>query len=259
MTLQRLEPFIDGKTVAITGKATTLISPVDLTPSAELTEADAACVLRATQSAHAAYIANRKSSLAQRIQWLNAAAALVEKAAPEITAMLIRDIGKPRRAASFEANRSAAFLRATATEAIGLRGETIPVDAAPTGAGRMGFTRRYPYGVVAGITPFNAPINLLIQKVAPALVAGNAIVVKPHPAGTLPLAQRGEVRGHIDEIVDLHQVDGAGAQFPHRILHLRNSLGPARRPDLGRDKQFRAQAELGGNLAGDVLGAAIHG
>ena len=81
MTLQRLEPFIDGKTVAITGKATTLISPVDLTPSAELTEADAACVLRATQSAHAAYIANRKSSLAQRIQWLNAAAALVEKAA----------------------------------------------------------------------------------------------------------------------------------------------------------------------------------
>ena len=77
MTLQRLEPFIDGKTVAITGKATTLISPVDLTPSAELTEADAACVLRATQSAHAAYIANRKSSLAQRIQWLNAAAALV--------------------------------------------------------------------------------------------------------------------------------------------------------------------------------------
>ena len=52
------------------------------------------------------------------------------------------------------------------------------------GAGRLGFTMRVPYGVVAAITPFNAPINLLSQKLAPALAAGNAVVVKPHPAGT---------------------------------------------------------------------------
>ena len=241
MTLQRLEPFIDGKTVAITGKATTLISPVDLTPSAELTEADASCVLRATQSAHAAYIANRKSSLAQRIQWLNAAAALVEKAAPEITAMLIRDIGKPRRAASFEANRSAAFLRATATEAIGLRGETIPVDAAPTGAGRMGFTRRYPYGVVAGITPFNAPINLLIQKVAPALVAGNAIVVKPHPAGTrvaLRVAELFTAAGLPDGLFNVLTGDRAPAAA------------------LAADERVMAVTFTGGTAAGDALARA---
>jgi len=241
MTLQRLEPFIGGKTVAITGKATTLISPVDLTPSAELTEADAACVLRATQSAHAAYIANRKSSLAQRIQWLNAAAALVEKAAPEITAMLIRDIGKPRRAASFEANRSAAFLRATATEAIGLRGETIPVDAAPTGAGRMGFTRRYPYGVVAGITPFNAPINLLIQKVAPALVAGNAIVVKPHPAGTrvaLRVAELFTASGLPDGLFNVLTGDRAPAAA------------------LAADERVMAVTFTGGTAAGDALARA---
>ena len=68
-TIPRLEPFIDGKRVPIAGSATTLVSPIDLSPAAELTEADAACVLRATQSAQAAYQANRKASLAQRVQY----------------------------------------------------------------------------------------------------------------------------------------------------------------------------------------------
>jgi acyl-CoA reductase-like NAD-dependent aldehyde dehydrogenase len=98
--------------------------------------------------------------------------------------MLMRDIGKPKKAATFEANRSAHFLRATAAAVVQMGGETVPVDAAQAGAGRFGFTRHVPYGVIAAITPFNAPINLLVQKVAPALVAGNAIVVKPHPAAT---------------------------------------------------------------------------
>jgi acyl-CoA reductase-like NAD-dependent aldehyde dehydrogenase len=75
-------------------------------------------------------------------------------------------------------------VRACAAEILRVGGETLPLDAVPAGAGRMGFTRRVPYGVVAAITPFNAPINLLVQKVAPALAAGNAVVVKPHPAGT---------------------------------------------------------------------------
>ena len=54
----------------------------------------------------------------------------------------------------------------------------------PAGAGRFGFTTRVPYGVVAAVTPFNGPANLLIQKVAPALAVGNAVVVKPSPPGT---------------------------------------------------------------------------
>jgi acyl-CoA reductase-like NAD-dependent aldehyde dehydrogenase len=62
-------------------------------------------------------------------------------------------------------------------------GEVVPVDAAALGAGHYGFTRHVPFGAVGAITPFNAPVNLLVQKVGPALAAGNAIVVKPHPAG----------------------------------------------------------------------------
>jgi acyl-CoA reductase-like NAD-dependent aldehyde dehydrogenase len=65
-----------------------------------------------------------------------------------------------------------------------LTGEVLPLDVAAAGAGRFGFTVRIPYGVVAAITPFNGPVNLLIQKVAPALAVGNSVVVKPSPPGT---------------------------------------------------------------------------
>jgi acyl-CoA reductase-like NAD-dependent aldehyde dehydrogenase len=182
--LSRLCSFYAGAQSEHGGAGVPLVSPVDLQPYAELTETPAEIIEQAVQAAQAAYLAQRKASLALRSQWLLAAAAAVDKAAPEILEMLIQDIGKPKKAAAFEVQRSAHFLRATAQAVLQLSGETIPVDAAPAGAGRMGFTRRVPYGVVAGITPFNAPINLLVQKVAPALAAGNAILVKPHPAGT---------------------------------------------------------------------------
>jgi acyl-CoA reductase-like NAD-dependent aldehyde dehydrogenase len=98
--------------------------------------------------------------------------------------MIVEDIGKPVRAAMFEANRAAQLVRACASEIGTMRGDTLPLDAVEAGAGRMGFTRRVPFGVVAAVTPFNAPANLLLQKVAPALAAGNAVVAKPHPAGS---------------------------------------------------------------------------
>jgi acyl-CoA reductase-like NAD-dependent aldehyde dehydrogenase len=91
---------------------------------------------------------------------------------------------KPIRAARFEGRRGAEFLEATIAALSQLTTEVLPVDITPAGEGHFGFTRRHSYGVVAGITPFNAPINLLIQKVAPAIAAGNAIITKPAPAGT---------------------------------------------------------------------------
>ena len=94
------------------------------------------------------------------------------------------DIGKPRRAAEMEVRRSAAFIRNCAHQVQHLGGEVIPLDTAPAGAGLFGFTRRVPYGVIVAVTPFNAPSNLLIQKLAPAIVTGNAVVIKPSLQGT---------------------------------------------------------------------------
>ena len=125
------------------------------------------------------------------MEWLTAAADAIDKIEGELVRSLIRFIGKPRRAATFEAKRVGAFLRACAAQVPHLAGEVLPLDAAAAGAGRFGFTVRVPYGVVAAVTPFNGPANLLIQKVAPALAVGNAIVVKPHedtPLTALALA-----------------------------------------------------------------------
>jgi acyl-CoA reductase-like NAD-dependent aldehyde dehydrogenase len=180
-----LTPFIGGRrSTEGGGTDMPLTSPNDLKDYARLLEAPEARIDEAVRDSEAAYLAHRRVSTAERARWLNAAADAIQGAAAEFVDLLVSDIGKPHKAATFEAQRSAAFLRATAAQLLTMGGETLPVDNSPAGAGRFGFTRRVPYGVVAAIVPFNAPINLLSQKVGPALAMGNAVVVKPHPAGT---------------------------------------------------------------------------
>jgi acyl-CoA reductase-like NAD-dependent aldehyde dehydrogenase len=91
----------------------------------------------------------------------------------------------PRSSARMLASRSewptskldavAEFFELTAAALTQFGGETIPLDITAPGSGHFGFARHVPYGVVAAITPFNAPINLLVQKIAPAIGAGNAL------------------------------------------------------------------------------------
>ena len=183
--LPKLYPWIGGAehTRSVAGFST-LVSPVDERPACQMIEADAADVDAAVENAQAAFVAHQESTTAKRVEWLNAAADAVDKAEGAIIDSLIRTIGKPRRAATFEAKRAGQLLRACATQLPHLGGEVLPLDTTPLGAGRFGFTVRVPYGVVAAITPFNAPANLLIQKLGPALAMGNAVVVKPSPPGT---------------------------------------------------------------------------
>lgn len=86
----------------------------------------------------------------------------------------------------FEASRSAITIETSAEEAKRLTGEVLPLDGAPGAVGKLGFTLRVPCGVVAAITPFNFPLNLVCHKVGPALAAGNSIIVKP--ASDTPLS-----------------------------------------------------------------------
>ncbi len=179
-----LDPWIGGREDAGGNPARyDLISPVDGSLASRIVDADEALVDAAVRSAEDAFAEHRKTPAAARAAWLNKAADEIEAGREAIVAALIRDIGKPVRPATFEANRSAAFVRLVAAEIGALGGETLPLDVSVQGAGRHGFTRRAPYGVVGAITPFNAPANLLVQKVAPALAMGNAVVVKPAPQG----------------------------------------------------------------------------
>jgi acyl-CoA reductase-like NAD-dependent aldehyde dehydrogenase len=181
----RLMPFIGGPADAPGGTAfSPLVSPLDDSVASHMVESDAGIVDAAVKHAHAAYLANQDATTAKRVEWLAAAADAMDKIEAELVASLIRVIGKPRRAATFEAKRAGTFIRACAAQLPHLTGEVLPLDVAAAGAGRFGFTVRIPYGVVAAITPFNGPVNLLIQKVAPALAVGNSVVVKPSPPGT---------------------------------------------------------------------------
>lgn len=190
--LPRLTSFVGGGTLDHGGPSLDLVRPQDGAVHAVLVEAGAAGVAPAVAAAQAAFRAHRKSTLHQRARWLKAAQAALEQEAEAIAQLISADVGKPIRMARFEARRAADFIGACAAAVLDLGGTVVPVDAAAAGAGHFGFTRKVPYGVVAAITPFNAPANLLVQKVAPAIAAGNAVVVKPAPAGTrtaLALAQ----------------------------------------------------------------------
>ena len=179
-----LTSFVGGQSFAHGGATLDLVRPGDGSIAARLCEAGADVVDAAVIDAEDAFADARRSTLHQRSQWLRAMAAAVTGNAEMLAQIVCLDAGKPIRLARFESKRGAEFLDACASAVLHLAGEMIPVDAAPLGARHMGFTRFVPFGVVGAVTPFNAPINLLVQKVGPAIAAGNAIVVKPAPSGT---------------------------------------------------------------------------
>jgi acyl-CoA reductase-like NAD-dependent aldehyde dehydrogenase len=183
MTVPQLMPWIGGAT-RFEAEFSALICPIDESIASQIIESDAKVIDAAVKHAHAAFLKHRETTVAKRVEWLLAAADAMDKIEGELVRSLIRFIGKPRRAATFEAKRVGAFIRACAAQLPHLLGEVLPLDVTATGAGRFGFTTRVPYGVVAAVTPFNGPANLLIQKVAPAIGVGNAVVVKPSPPGT---------------------------------------------------------------------------
>ena len=179
-----LTSFVGGCVAQHEGARLELVQPEEGRVGAILAEAGAQGVALAVENASEAFAAHRRSTLHERSGWLRSMAAALGGGAEDVATTICEDVGKPIRAARFEARRGAEFIEACAAAVLQLGGEVVPLDAAPNGAGHFGFTRRVPYGVVAGVTPFNAPVNLLVQKVAPALAAGNAIVVKPALPGT---------------------------------------------------------------------------
>jgi acyl-CoA reductase-like NAD-dependent aldehyde dehydrogenase len=104
----------------------------------------------------------------------------------EVARVISEEAGKPMKAARVEAKRAMSTYTFAAVEARKLAGEIVPMDAAQAGEGKLGFTLRRPIGVVAAISPFNFPLNLVAHKLAPALAAGCAVVLKP--ASQTPLS-----------------------------------------------------------------------
>jgi glyceraldehyde-3-phosphate dehydrogenase (NADP+) len=216
------------------------VAPFDRRVLGQVEQATPADVERAVALAHVAWGEHRRTPGHVRAGWLRAGALALEAAAGELTRTLIATLGKPRRASSFEVGRGVQLLDLAAEEIARFGGETLPLDAVTGGEGRWGLTRREPFGVVAAITPFNAPVNLLLQKVAPALAVGNAVVVKPSPEGT---------------IVTLQVAEALSEALPAGLLGVLPG-GPEVARGLAAHPRIRAVTLTGGVAAGQAVLAA---
>jgi acyl-CoA reductase-like NAD-dependent aldehyde dehydrogenase len=134
---------------------------------------------RAVAAAEAATRPMRELPAFERAAILTAASAELKARRDEIARTLAGEAGKAIKDATIEAERAAMTFHVAAEEARRLGGEVVPMDLAPHGRGRFAVTRRFPIGPVAAISPFNFPLNLSAHKIAPAIAAGNPIVLKP--------------------------------------------------------------------------------
>ena len=138
----------------------------------------------------------RQLSGYERSQILRRAAALMAEQEADLARTISMEEGKILAEGNLEASRAREVIEVSAEEAKRVVGDMIPLDSAPGAKGKFGFTLRVPCGIVAAITPFNFPLNLVCHKVGPAIAAGNAVLIKP--ASDTPLSALKLVRIFLD-------------------------------------------------------------
>ena len=143
---------------------------------------------------------------------LRRAAEMIDARRDALATTIAREAGKAWKYAIGEVARSVETFTFAAEETKRIHGETVPMDASASGEGRIGFYLRMPMGVVAAITPFNFPLNLVAHKVAPALGAGNTLVLKPAEETPLTAVALAEIL--------------ADAGLPDGVLRLVHGDGP---------------------------------
>jgi aldehyde dehydrogenase (NAD+) len=205
-TRERYGAFVDGAALPVEGETTTTRNPATGEAVAEVAVAGADVVDRAVAAARRAFPAWRDTDPEERGRVASAVADLLRERADELAALETLDQGKPRSQAESDFEGAARYFEYYAGAADKLDGRTVP-----TGTDQVDFTIREPYGVSAQVTPWNFPGNLFARGVAPALVAGNAVVVKPAPQtplSTLRLAELCREAGVPDGLVNV--VPGPG-------------------------------------------------
>jgi acyl-CoA reductase-like NAD-dependent aldehyde dehydrogenase len=147
----------------------------------------------AVQSAVQAFETTRHLPAYERGRILRDISAGIRSRREELGRLIALEAGKPIRDSLVEVDRAVLTFRLGAEEAERLVGEVIPLDLMPASKDRVGITRRFPIGPVAGISPFNFPLNLAAHKIAPAIAAGNSIVLKPPSKDPLTMLTVAEI------------------------------------------------------------------
>ncbi|OGN82394.1 MAG: aldehyde dehydrogenase [Chloroflexi bacterium GWC2_73_18] len=147
----------------------------------------------AVTAAQRAFEVTRKLPAYERAAILRRISEGIRARRDEIARLIALEAGKPIRDAAVETDRAVLTFRLGAEEAERIVGETIPLDISAAHTGRYGITRRFPIGPIAGISPFNFPLNLAAHKLSPALAAGNTIVLKPPSRDPLTMLTVAEI------------------------------------------------------------------
>ena len=175
--------LVDGEWLE-TGSTREVTSPFDGSVVAQVASAGADDARRAVDAAARAMASPVPAH--ERAAILDRVAGIIRERREDFARTIAREAGKPIATAQVEADRAVQTILFSAAEARTLEGHVIPMDAHPAGTGHLGVVMRRPIGVVAAISPFNFPLNLVAHKVGPAFAAGCACVLKP--AGATPLS-----------------------------------------------------------------------
>lgn len=185
MNVRVASSFVGGEWLNTNRKAINIISPYSKEKIGIQYIATKDDVERALEAAFQSKKEIKQIPSLKRAKILQKAAALLEERKEEFAKILSSELGKPLKNTKDEVNRSIETLELSGEEAKRLHGETLPGDVSSRGMKAMAQTYRVPVGVVAAITPFNAPLNLVCHKIGPAFAGGNVTVLKPAPQTTL--------------------------------------------------------------------------
>jgi acyl-CoA reductase-like NAD-dependent aldehyde dehydrogenase len=176
-----------------TGETVEIRSPYDGSAVALVHRAGPDDVERAISGAVEAFETTRRLPSWQREQVLEGIAARIAARREELARTIALEAGKPIKTARAEVDRAVFTFQIAAEEAKRIYGEIVPLDWLPGNEGRVAHVRRVPLGPVTGISPFNFPLNLVAHKVAPALAAGNPILLRPASQTPVSSLELGEI------------------------------------------------------------------
>jgi acyl-CoA reductase-like NAD-dependent aldehyde dehydrogenase len=234
-----------------------LLNPYDLYIIGKVPLGSPKDMERAIQSSHNAFAHTKKQPAHERASVLSRTADLLTERFEEFAQLISLEAAKPIKAARVEVSRSIQTFRFAAEEAKRMTGETVPMEAAIGGEGKIAFTLREPIGVIGAITPFNFPLNLVAHKVAPAIASGNTIVLKPAeqtPLTSLRLAELMSEAGLVDGALNVVTGDGPSLGHVLNTHPLIKKVSFTGSPEVGKIIQSKAgfkklTLELGSNAA----------
>jgi acyl-CoA reductase-like NAD-dependent aldehyde dehydrogenase len=231
-------------------------NPYDGAVVGEVSESSEAEVRAAIEKAYAARSVMAGLPAHKRGAILDKTSHLIEDHVEDIARLMASESGKPMRYSRGEVKRAVETFRFAADEARRLHGETVPLDAAQTGVGKVGYYVRVPVGVIAAITPFNFPLNLVSHKVAPAVAAGCPLILKPNPQTPLTairlaelLAEAGLPDGGLQVVIGGADVGEWMTTDPRVAMITFTGSVPVARAIAEKAGLRRTTFELGGNAA----------